>query len=490
MLRLFRPAADLSPRNSTPKSWSLDHTLLRLGKHDVWTTRDACACTLIFGDTGSGKTSGSGEHIAMAMLKAGFGGLVLCAKADEPERWRRYLREAGREGDLVVFSPESGHRFNFLEHERTRTSRGGGQTENLVELFLTAMSVNIHGGGSHQDPFWERAVRQLLRNAIDALRLADEPLSISALRNVIGAAPLTAEQADDDAWRASSTLMATLNAAYERCGSERDRGDLAATSAYFLEEFPGVMDSKTRGNIVSTFTTMADGFLRGALRELFCTGLTVRPEETFEGRVIVLDLPIKQFLQLGAQAQVIWKACWQRAVESVPRGPGSRPVFLWADEAQYFLSPREPEFLQTAREQRACCVYLTQSIANYHHALGARRSAGVDSLLGVAKTKIFHCNADTQTNEWAEQLISDRWQVLTSEGLSERIAGEGGPQRSINFSRQRQSRILSSEFGDLRCGGPPDYLVEAVLFESGRRFRGGDGNIIRIAFKQRRTPQG
>lgn len=485
MLRLIRWAPALFSRNSTPKSWSLDHTLLRLDRRDRWTTRDACACTLVFGDTGSGKTSGSGEHLARAMLKAGFGGLVLCAKADEPERWRGYLRDAGRESDLVIFSPESGHQFNFLEHERTRASRGGGQTENLVELFLTAMSVNIKGGEGHQDPFWERAVRQLLRNAIDALRLADEPLSISALRRVIGAAPATMEQVNDDAWRVSSSLLATLNTAYERCANDRDRGDLLATSAYFLEEFPGVMDERTRGNIVSTFTTMADGFLRGSLRELFCTGLTVTPEDTFGGRVIVLDLPIKQFHELGAQAQVIWKACWQRAVESVVRGRKCRPVFLWADEAQYFLSPTEPAFIQTARAQKACCVYLTQSIANYHNVLGPGRAAAVESLLGVAKTKIFHCNADPETNEWAQRMISEDWRMHASEGRSEKGGGHSGEQRSVNFSRQREPRILASEFGGLRCGGPPDHLIEAILFESGRRFRGGEGNVIRIEFQQR-----
>lgn len=33
-----------------------------------------------FGSIGSGKTSGSGQALALAYLRAGFGGLVLCAK--------------------------------------------------------------------------------------------------------------------------------------------------------------------------------------------------------------------------------------------------------------------------------------------------------------------------------------------------------------------------------------------------------------------------
>lgn len=469
--------------------WSLDHPLLKFEAGDMWTVRDAAACTQIFGDTGSGKTSGSGQSIARAMLKAGFGGLVLTAKSSETERWRGYMRDHGRENDLVIFSPEGPYRFNFLEHERTRTSRGGGATENLVELFVTALSVNTSGGESRQDPFWERALRQLLRNAIDALRLAGEPLSVSALRGVIGAIPLSIEQAQSEEWRASSPLMAMLREARERAISPRDIGDLEATCAYLLEEYPSLMDERTRGNIVSTFTTMADGFQRGDLRELFCGALTLTPEATFEGKVIVLDLPIKQFHELGAQAQVIWKACWQRAVESTPRGPDARPVFLWVDEAQYFLTAKEPEFVQTAREQKACCVYLTQAISNYRHALGPGREAAVESFLGVAKTKIFHCNGDPDTNEWAQRVISEDWAVQVQRTVNE---GTPDPQNGIrgraqygqSITRQPTQRVLAGDFGKLRCGGPPDGVVEAILFQSGRRFRGGHGNIIRLWFPQ------
>ena len=41
---------------------------------DVWRIRDACEGTMIFGGTGSGKTSGSGRTLATSFLAAGFGG--------------------------------------------------------------------------------------------------------------------------------------------------------------------------------------------------------------------------------------------------------------------------------------------------------------------------------------------------------------------------------------------------------------------------------
>ena len=42
---------------------------------------------------------------------------------------------------------------------------------------------------------------------------------------------------------------------------------------------------------------MADCFLRGMLGTLFCTDLTVRPEDTFDGKIIILNLPVKEYNQ-------------------------------------------------------------------------------------------------------------------------------------------------------------------------------------------------
>ena len=71
---------------------------------DDVTLRDACQGILITGGTGSGKTSGSGAAIAGAFLRAGMGGLVLVAKPEEAELWRRYCKRRGRLGSLIEFT--------------------------------------------------------------------------------------------------------------------------------------------------------------------------------------------------------------------------------------------------------------------------------------------------------------------------------------------------------------------------------------------------
>lgn len=82
----------------------LDQVLLGFSSADPFTIRDAFEGVQIFGGIGSGKTSGSGALFARSYLAAGFDGLVLTAKVDETDLWRRYAQETGREGTSLSSS--------------------------------------------------------------------------------------------------------------------------------------------------------------------------------------------------------------------------------------------------------------------------------------------------------------------------------------------------------------------------------------------------
>ncbi|MBL4808903.1 MAG: type IV secretory system conjugative DNA transfer family protein [Phycisphaerales bacterium] len=483
---------DKKPEQAEVHQWSLDQPLLKFAGKDSWTIGDACEGTLIFGGTGSGKTTGSGQAIAMAMLRAGFGGLVLTVKSEETDRWREYMERCGRSDDLIIFSPESEHRFNFLEYERRRSTRGGGSTGNIVRLFMTVMAVGQEGAkGGGDSAFWDKALKQLLRNILDALRLADRDMTLENMMRVVNSAPQSREETESDEWKERSYLFDTLASAAERTTDEEALRTLRLTTEYWLDEFAAVMDSRTRGNIISTFTTTADGFMRGDLHKLFGTTLNITPEETLEGKVIVIDLPEKQFHELGKIAQIVWKICWQRMLEETKRRSStSRPVMLWIDEAQNFITESEPFFLHTVREKKGCCVYLTQAKSNYLHALGPGHDATVESFLAVPSTIIFHCNTDPETNEWAERVISQNWSLNTTRNVSD--GDKNNPEQSgqekqvsMGFSLSRMPRIFASEFGELSNGGPPDYVVKAILTQAGRRFTSGEGNVIRLKFNQK-----
>src|SRR5579864_4687299 len=102
---------------------------------NYWSLNDAFQGVQVFGGTGSGKSSGSGQALARAFLRANLGGLVLTAKTDEAAQWEEYARDTGRGDDLIRVDAEAKWRFNFLSYELKRPGAGAGQTENLVNLF-------------------------------------------------------------------------------------------------------------------------------------------------------------------------------------------------------------------------------------------------------------------------------------------------------------------------------------------------------------------
>jgi hypothetical protein len=458
-----------------PTGWNLDDSLLYLSNHprDIWRIRDACEGTQIFGATGSGKTSGSGRAFARAFLENGFGGLVLCAKPDEPQLWKRYAAETGRERDIILFSQEH---FNFLHYEANRPGAGAGQTENLVMLFMQVAEIaSQRHGYAPSDDYWQRAVKQLLRNAIDLILIARGAVTLPDLFEIIRSAPQDSEQVKSQAWQSESACYKAIQQAEAKAKDNPDlKPELELTSHYWLTEFPH-MDNRPRSSIVSLFTTLADCFLRGELRKLFSTTTTIIPEHTTLGRILIVDLPVKEWSELGQYAGVLMKFMTQKALERRTE-MDARPVFIWVDEAHYFTTDYDQIFQTTARASRACTVYLTQNYSNYLSALGGEPARPkVDSLLGNLQTKIFHQNGDAVTNRWAAEAIGRRLQYRYGSSESH-SASMHGYSTTVTESEQQvlELDLEPSAFTRLLKGGTPSHdVVEGIVFQSGRVWNNG-----------------
>jgi type IV secretory pathway TraG/TraD family ATPase VirD4 len=474
-----------SREGATPARWSLDQPLLQLTQRDHWLLRDAFEGVHVFGAIGSGKTSGSGQALAKTLLASGFGGLVLTVKQDEADLWRKYAEETKTDSRIVVFSPETDSRFNFLSYEYCRPD--GAQTENLVDLFYTLMEAVEGESNRSSDSYWERSLRQLLRNAIDLLAAADDDLSLTRLKDLVNSAPQSFEDRTDPKWFGKSLLAQLISRADERVTA----GELSAVRVqdfrescrFWLKEFPALSE-KTRSVIVSSFTSLLDSFLRGQMRELFCTTTTITPEVTQEGKVIVLDLPIKKWGELGRCAQLVFKYLWQCAAERRTGASLERPMFLWADEAQFFLTKRDLTFQTTARSSRVCTVYLTQNLSNYH-ALTRSRDL-VSAFLGSLSTKIFHASDDPATNEWAADVIARSWQSRTSIGGSPEQEENKRDKDRMNYSVSQglEYDIIPQTFTRLRKGGERNNgLVDGIFFQNGRVWSNGR-TYLQLVFKQ------
>jgi hypothetical protein len=474
-----------------PPGIDLRRPLIHLSPKDPWRLQDAVEGSIIFGATGSGKTSGSGETIAKSLLRAGCGGLVLTAKGDEAKLWERYCRETGRE--LIVFSPASGHTFNFMEYEQKRSGAGAGLTENLVMLFCTVLEVAERSGGTGSAPdYWQRAVRQLLRNTIDLAQVARGTVTVDLLHSIVTTSPQSPEELESEDWQQSSTCMACIRDGEQKAKTPEESHDFAIAVAYFLKEF-AALNPRTRSCIVSTFTTMSDLFLRGVIHRMLCTTTDLQiPEATHDGKVVLLDLPVKEFDQVGQLVQVLIKYIWQRATERRDLARYPRPCFLWADECQLFVTASDATFQTTARSSRAATVYLTQSLSNFHAALGGgeRGKALTHSLLGNLQTKVFHQNGDSVTNHYAAELFAKSWQFRGSAGTStsEADSGPSRVSRNAGGSDSLEYEVLPQEFTMLRKGGTEHHgLVDGIVFQGGRRFRATGKNYLRVTFRQNPT---
>jgi hypothetical protein len=485
-------------KSKASRDWTLSSPLLNFSRHDTMTIGRAVEGILILGATGSGKSSGSGRAIALSFLQAGFGGLVLCAKSEERRVWESYCREAGRLKDLVIFGPDQSWRFNFIEYELNRKGSGAGLTENLINLFATVLEIaernTGQGGGREDEGYWRRANRQLNRNLVDLLILAKGHISIPDLYRLAVSAPTSMEQVRSDEWKKQSFCFRCLTEADQRPKTPRQRNDFEIVADYFLLEFAGLSD-KTRSVIVSTFTSMIDVLNRGILRELFCEGTNITPEVIPDGKIILIDLPVKEFAEVGQFAQVLWKFCFQRSIERRDVRTSPRPVFLWQDEGQVFTTSYDMQFQTTCRAAKVSTVVLSQNVNNFYAALGGMQKgkAETDSLFGNLNLKILHCNSDPVTNEWAASLIGRTRQFMVNANNNYQpddsfgaLLGMGAPQTSAGINEVFEFEVQPSAFTQLRTGGPANgWNVDGIIFSGGVWFHATGRNWMRVTFRQK-----
>ena len=484
----------MSPIQTTtdPPTFNLDHPLVKFSQNpkDWWTIRDAVRGVQIFGGIGSGKSSGSGKTIAKIYLKNGFGGLVLCAKPDEKDNWIQYARETGREDDLIIFSKGSEYEFNPLHYEMTREGEGAGEVFNLSYLFMEIykMGNRFSGGGGtgggDGERFWEAALQRCINRVIELIRLSGEELSIKNMQKILSSVP-TEEQVeampemkeeDLGNWAKISYCVDCMEKAGGNAIDEETKDLYEYLYDFFFNQFAR-MGERVRSTIVESFLGLAEPFSHGILKKHFSKGTNLNPELTHEGKIIILDFPVKEFLASGVYAQGIFKLLWQQATERRKINKFSLPVFLWADESQLFISDYDQIFQTTARSSKACTVLISQNISNYYSAIGGRNPRPkVDSLLGNLGTKIFHANNDSVTNEWAANTIGKAF--INISGISV------GKEQSSSLNQHLHYLIEPREFTVLASGGEEnDCKVEGIVTVSGKSWS-DETNFRKAIFKQ------
>lgn len=520
-------------------SFSMDAPLLALSQAgDNFTVRDLMQNLLVLGQTGSGKSSGTARHLGLAMLRAGMGGLVLCAKPEEAEAWRSYCAEAGRSNSLIIWRGEAPG-FNPIAYELARLGHAGINA--VIELVMAVIEMAANASpmsGGRQDAFWNDSSRQLLRNSLPIVYAATGGLSFLDIRRFVRTAPESAQQMSDPEWQRGSFFCEM----FARAAGSIDDAVGAQAVGYWRAEF-AALDPKTRGNIVISLTTALDRFCHGWLEQAFCGETVLFPELSFHGAVIVVDMPALTRNEDGIIAQQLYKYMWQRAVlarNALPAEQRERPVFLFADEAQYFVNSQDAEFLSTCRGSRCGVVYLSQSLPTFYAKMkGENARERVHHLLGNFGTRVWHSSACAETNEWAARTLGrvmhQRASYNESQGSSANFgmnlgegenwgsnwggssgfssSGKGGSSTSSaswggseggsdNWGRSRGTTtnqgsshgfseamdylIEPAAFGRmLKTGGPANgNRTSAIWYQAGRRFTASNGNSLLVDFRQ------
>lgn len=480
-MRAPKPLNDFQSKLATP--------LINWSSRDVWTLADACEGTFITGGTGSGKTSGSGANIAHSFLAAGFGGLVLTVKPEEKELWQSYCAKHKRSHHLFILDENNSHKFNFLNYELARSGRGSS-ANNAVNVLLEIMKMaNGEAAQSVEDSdFWNKSIRQLLIYTITLLYHSHGHIDFPDIMRCINSSSMNEIKMIQDneerarkfeQWKSESFFHKSYKKLLSKPSIFLDEIDKEAIFNYFHDDF-GNLDNKPRSSIIATLTSTIQPFLMGEFRKIFATSTTLAPEMCRDGVIILLDLPVHQFGEFGRLAQVAFKYVWQNAMLRQQNKKSCRPVFLWADEAQYFFTDNDIKFQSTARQAKACTVYLTQNISGLRHTLNIGNSVdAVNSILGNFQTKIFHQNADPETQKYGAELIGHKLhkRYSMSEGSNLGYGGQSASQGGLNlgandslsFQEQMDWTVRPEEFARLQQGG--SGTTEAIIIRSGKKFR-------------------
>jgi len=369
-----------------------------------------------------------------------MGGLVLCSKIEEADEWQTLAEAAGRSEDVIRITLAGPYRLNLLDYEN---SHSGANTESIVELLL--LLAEVANGGERRQDEWQDFARTNLRNAVDLLRLAGEPIEINALFELA-----TKPKAFD--------LIHQKAKARQLSDCQAD--DLAVCADYWARIWP-TMPSEMRSRIEGTVRYLLDPLLRGEMRELFSTDTTITPEATFAGKIIVVDLPTQKSQIFGKLANVAWKLAWQSAIERRGSAGVARPAFLWANSYQKFATSNDGEFCRTARIAGGLMVLLTNGVSalSLTFGCGEEGRASVGRLLGNFSTQIFCRNWDMGTNKWAKELIGRR-------------------------SEQRDFIVEENYFTSLSSGGPKNNCVVTAVLYTGRPLPPFAKMCQQVAFKQ------
>ena len=323
---------------------------------------------------------------------------------------------------------------------------------------MRMLAARDRGRGQPTDPFWTDNARMALTNLIDLLAGAGEPITFPNIVRALASLPESLDEARSPAWHRSSYANALIDRAVVRRDlTAAQENDLSVALDWGLGGWPRLYE-KTRSGIRSTLESLIYPWQRNHMATLFGTDTTFVPEDTYtRGAIIVLALDVKTYLEAGQLAQILMKTIFQQAIERRDTALHPRPVCIFMDEYQNFVTDYDPLFQATARSSRAAVVALSQNLDSLASRFsGPTGKSEALALLGNFGTRLFCNNDHIETNEVASKTIGEEWTKqsnvtadLVPAGVCRRAratsaAGAWSRSPSLNSARAAPRRGTSS----------------------------------------------
>ena len=161
----------------------------------------------------------------------------------QPNRKTGSISGRNRHGeDLLVFSPTTPLRFNFLGYVLSM----GGHTRDVTRC-ITVIGETLRAadttGGENAD-FWEREQERMIYNAVEIVTLASGSVSAPSIQRFISTAAMNPAQIACPQWRAGFCNQCLADA-FGKQKTGIQSYDYQLASDYWLSEFPAMSD-KTR----------------------------------------------------------------------------------------------------------------------------------------------------------------------------------------------------------------------------------------------------
>ena len=401
--------------------------------------------------------------------------------------WEQWAADCGRTDDLIIFDKAGDWRFNFLEWEASRPGEGGGLTINIVALLdeiagaVASSAGKVDGKGDNK--FWEDALHHLNTNLVELPVFAGLVISLPLMRSIVNSAPQSLEQMSDPQWQQDSACWAIIAEA-DKATIKADadiRADFEECRNYWLQEFP-VLSEKTRSIITLTFSMMVRPLITRPLRKLFSSDTNVTPEDAFDGKIIIVDLPVQEFRLAGRLSNLAWKYCFpSRRVAADATGERIPPPGIPCGLTRRRISfPNSTPNIRPWPGPQEDAPSISRRTENRFAASSETTTRWIHCLATCRQNSFARIPGDT--NDWAARLLGERWVPVNSTNVSQSQKDAAqmsqGDNHSSGVSRSEQRRyfVEPSRFTTLKRGGAlNDFQVQAVVYNGGTLFTSGPG---------------